>query len=68
MRTGGIPGTGHLERIVFHGQAEELRRESKFGELKQQRIRDEGLGGHLYLQLTRMMEHSFGSSWRSKCI
>jgi len=48
MRTGEIPGTGHLERIVFNGRTEELRRESKFGELKQ-RIRDEGLGGYLYL-------------------
>ena len=48
MRTGEIPGTVRLERIVFNGRTEELRRESKLGELKQ-RIRDEGLGGYLYL-------------------
>jgi glucose/arabinose dehydrogenase len=50
MRTGEIPGTGHLERIVFNGRTEELLRESKLGELKQ-RIRDvrQGLGGYLYL-------------------
>jgi aldose sugar dehydrogenase len=39
MRTGEIPGTGHLERIVFNERTEELRRESLLGELRQ-RIRD----------------------------
>jgi len=50
MRTGEIPGTGHLERIVFNGRTEELRRESMLGELKQ-RIREvrEGPDGYLYL-------------------
>jgi aldose sugar dehydrogenase len=50
MRTGGIPGTGHLERIVFNGKTEELRRESMLNELKQ-RIREvrQGADGLLYL-------------------
>lgn len=50
MRTGEIPGTGHLERIVFNGRTEELRRESMLGELKQ-RIREvrQGPDGYLYL-------------------
>jgi aldose sugar dehydrogenase len=50
MRTGGIPGTGHLERIVFNAKTEELRRESLLNELKQ-RIREvrQGPDGLLYL-------------------
>ena len=50
MRTGEIPGTGHLERIVFNESTEELRRESMLGELKQ-RIREvrQGPDGYLYL-------------------
>jgi len=50
MRVGGIPGTGHLERIVFNAQTEELRRESMLNELKQ-RIREvrQGPDGFLYL-------------------
>ena len=50
MRTGEIPGTGHLERIVFNEKTEELRRESMLGELKQ-RIREvrQGPDGYLYL-------------------
>jgi len=50
MRTGGIPGTGHLERIVFNARTEELRRESMLNELKQ-RIREvrQGPDGLLYL-------------------
>jgi glucose/arabinose dehydrogenase len=50
MRTGEIPGTGHLERIVFNGKFEELRRESLLTELRQ-RIRDvrQGPDGFLYL-------------------
>jgi glucose/arabinose dehydrogenase len=32
MRTGEIPGTGHLERIVFNEKTEELRRESLLNE------------------------------------
>jgi glucose/arabinose dehydrogenase len=50
MRTGGIPGTGHLERIVFNRNTEELRRESMLNELKQ-RIREvrQGPDGLLYL-------------------
>jgi len=39
MRTGEIPGTGHLERILFNEKMEELRRESLLTELRQ-RIRD----------------------------
>jgi glucose/arabinose dehydrogenase len=50
MRVGEIPGTGHLERIVFNEKTEELRRESLLGELRQ-RIREvrQGPDGYLYL-------------------
>jgi len=50
MRMGEIPGTGHLERIVFNGQTEEIRREIMLMELRQ-RIRDvrQGPDGLLYL-------------------
>ncbi len=50
LREGGIPGTGHLERIVFNAKTEELRRESMLAELKQ-RIREvrEGPDGFLYV-------------------
>jgi glucose/arabinose dehydrogenase len=50
LRTGEIPGTGHLERILFNEKMEELRRESLLGELRQ-RIRDvrQGPDGFLYL-------------------
>jgi aldose sugar dehydrogenase len=45
-----MPGTGHLERIVFNAKNEELRRESMLYELKQ-RIREvrQGPDGYLYL-------------------
>ena len=50
MRTGRIPGTGHLERIVFNARTEEIRRESMLTELRQ-RIREvrQGPDGLLYL-------------------
>jgi glucose/arabinose dehydrogenase len=50
MRMGGIPGTGHLQRIVLNAKYEELRRESMLGELRQ-RIREvrQGPDGLLYL-------------------
>lgn len=50
LRQGGIPATGHLERIVFNARTEELRRESMLTELRQ-RIREvrEGPDGLLYL-------------------
>jgi glucose/arabinose dehydrogenase len=50
MRTGEIPGTGHLERIVFNPKLEEIRRESMLNELRQ-RIREvrQGPDGFLYL-------------------
>jgi aldose sugar dehydrogenase len=50
MQAGRIPGTGHLERIVFNARTEELRRESILVELRQ-RIREvrEGPDGLLYL-------------------
>jgi glucose/arabinose dehydrogenase len=50
MRMGEIPGTGHLERIVFNAKTEELRRETLLGELHQ-RIREvrQGPDGLLYL-------------------
>jgi glucose/arabinose dehydrogenase len=50
LRTGEIPGTGHLQRILFNEKMEELRRESLLTELRQ-RIRDvrQGPDGLLYL-------------------
>ena len=50
LRQGGIPGTGHLQRIVFNERTEELRRESILTGLRQ-RIREvrEGPDGFLYL-------------------
>jgi glucose/arabinose dehydrogenase len=50
LRTGEIPGTGHLERILFNEKMEELRRETLLTELRQ-RIRDvkQGTDGLLYL-------------------
>ncbi len=50
MRTGEIPGTGHVERILFNEKMEELRRESLLTELHQ-RIRDvrQGPDGFLYV-------------------
>lgn len=50
LRQGGIPGTGHLQRIVFNSKSEELRRESMLLELRQ-RIREvrQGPDGLLYL-------------------
>jgi glucose/arabinose dehydrogenase len=50
MRMGEIPGTGHLERIVFNDKTEEMRREIMLSELHQ-RIRDvrQGPDGLLYL-------------------
>jgi glucose/arabinose dehydrogenase len=43
MRTGEIPGTGHLERILFNQDMQELRRESLLVDLRQ-RIRDVRMG------------------------
>jgi aldose sugar dehydrogenase len=50
LRTGEVPGTGHLERILFNEKMQELRRESLLTELRQ-RIRDvrQGPDGFLYL-------------------
>jgi aldose sugar dehydrogenase len=50
LRTGEIPGTGHVERILFNEKMEELRRESLLVELRQ-RIRDvrQGTDGLLYV-------------------
>ena len=50
LRTGEIPGTGHLERILFNEKMEELRRESLLTEFRQ-RIRDvrQGPDGMLYV-------------------
>jgi glucose/arabinose dehydrogenase len=50
LRTGEIPGTGHIERILFNEKMEELRRESLLTEYRQ-RIRDirQGPDGFLYV-------------------
>ena len=47
---GEIPGTGHLERVVFNDKTEEIRRETMLAELHQ-RIREvrQGPDGMLYL-------------------
>jgi glucose/arabinose dehydrogenase len=43
LRTGEIPGTGHIERILFNQEMQELRRESLLVDLRQ-RIRDVRMG------------------------
>jgi glucose/arabinose dehydrogenase len=50
LRMGEVPGTGHLERILFNENYEELRRESLLTDLHQ-RIRDvrQGPDGYLYV-------------------
>ncbi len=50
LRTGEIPGTGHIERILFNEKMEELRREALLVDLRQ-RIRDirQGPDGLLYV-------------------
>jgi aldose sugar dehydrogenase len=50
LREGGIPRTGHVQRIVFNEKSEELRREPLLMELKQ-RIREvrQGPDGLLYV-------------------
>ena len=50
LRTGEVPGTGHIERILFNEKMEELRRESLLVDLRQ-RIRDirQGPDGLLYV-------------------
>ncbi len=50
LRMGGISGTGHLQRIVFNENMEEIRRELMLTELRR-RIREvrEGPDGFLYL-------------------
>ncbi|MXO58362.1 PQQ-dependent sugar dehydrogenase [Altererythrobacter salegens] len=50
LRTGEIPGTGHLERILVNKDMEELRRETLLYDLHQ-RIRDvkQGPEGYIYM-------------------
>lgn len=50
LRTGEIPGTGHIERILFNEKMEELRREALLTDLRQ-RMRDirQGPDGLLYV-------------------
>jgi glucose/arabinose dehydrogenase len=50
LRTGEVPRTGHIERLVFNENGDELRRESLLTELRQ-RIRDvrQGPDGFLYV-------------------
>jgi glucose/arabinose dehydrogenase len=50
LRTGEIPGTGHLERILFNENMEELRREILLWDLHQ-RVRDvkQGPEGYIYM-------------------
>jgi glucose/arabinose dehydrogenase len=53
MMEGRIPGTGHLQRIVFNSRGQEIRRESMLTELKH-RVRDvrQGPDGYLYINTT----------------
>ena len=55
LRTGEIPGTGHLERILFNEKMQELRRESLLTELRQ-RVRDVRQGPDGLLYVTTDME------------
>jgi aldose sugar dehydrogenase len=50
LRTAEVPGTGHLDRVLFNEKFEELRRESLLADLHQ-RIRDvkQGPDGFLYV-------------------
>lgn len=50
LMVGRTPGTGHLERVVFNPDGQEIQREWLLSELKQ-RIRDvqQGPDGHLYV-------------------
>ena len=50
LRTGEVPGTGHLDRVLLNDKMEELRRESLLVDLHQ-RIRDvkQGPDGFLYV-------------------
>jgi glucose/arabinose dehydrogenase len=50
LRMGEIPGTGHIERVLFNEKMEELRRESLLQDFRQ-RIRDirQGPDGLLYV-------------------
>jgi glucose/arabinose dehydrogenase len=50
LRTGEIPGTGHMDRVLFNPKMEELRRESLLVDLRQ-RVRDvkQSPDGYLYV-------------------
>ena len=61
MRTGEIPGTGHLERILFNEKMEELRRESLLVQLGM-RIRDVRQGPDQLLYL--LVDHEMGGVLR----
>jgi glucose/arabinose dehydrogenase len=52
LREGEVNGTGHLERVLFNSNMEELRRESLLQDLHK-RVRDvvQGPDGYLYLSL-----------------
>lgn len=50
LRTGEIPGTGHLERILINQDMEELRRETLLYDLRQ-RVRDVRQGPDDYIYL-----------------
>jgi len=50
LRTGEVPGTGHLERIMINREYEEMRRESMITDLRR-RIRDIEMGPDEFLYL-----------------
>jgi glucose/arabinose dehydrogenase len=49
LRTGEIPGTGHLERIMFNEKMEEVRRESPRRVEAADSRRSPGTDGFLYV-------------------
>ena len=50
LRTGEIPGTGHLERIMINREYEEVRREALIRDLRQ-RVRDVEMGPDEFIYL-----------------
>ena len=66
MTEGRIPGTGHLQRVVFNENTEEVRRESMLRELRQ-RIREvrQGPDGFLYL-LTDEDDGALPAEWSAE--
>ena len=50
LRTGEVPGTGHLERVMINRDYQEVRRESFIFDLRQ-RVRDVEMGPDEFIYL-----------------